>query len=95
MSEDRARMDGIKRATVNFQVRCFAITITHSRTRVQLAAGTFSHLLSSTIPKLIFPPDAEGVPLDLSEPSLKSLEKLMLAQAQECSWQMAKLSEGY
>ncbi|KAF8349083.1 BRO1-like domain-containing protein [Amanita rubescens] len=75
-SEDRAHMDGIKRATVNFQ----------------LSAGTFSYLLSSAIPKLIFPPDAQEIPLDLSESFLKSLERLMLAQAQECSWQMAKLN---
>ncbi|KAK2463406.1 hypothetical protein APHAL10511_004492 [Amanita phalloides] len=77
MSEDRAHMEGIKRATVNFQ----------------LAAGTFSFLLSSAIPKLVLPPDTDQVPLDLSEPFVKSLERLMLAQAQECSWQMAKLNQ--
>lgn len=76
MSEDRARLDGIKRATINFQ----------------LAAGTLSFLLSSAIPKLALPPDSDEVPLDLSEPFIKSLEWLMLAQAQECSWQMAKIN---
>ncbi len=62
---------------------------------IQSAAGTFSYLLSSAIPKLIFPPDVGEIPLDLSESFLKSLERLMLAQAQECSWQMAKLSKDF
>ncbi|KAF8638258.1 hypothetical protein AX17_002280 [Amanita inopinata Kibby_2008] len=76
-SEDRACIDGIKRATTNYQ----------------LAAGTVSYLLSSAVPKLVLPPDEEEAPIDLSEPFLKSLEWLMLAQAQECSWQMAKLNQ--
>lgn len=58
----------------------------------QYAAGTLSFLRSSAIPKLVFSPDDEEIPLDLSDAFLQGLEWLMLAQAQECSWQMAKLS---
>lgn len=76
-SEDRARLDGIRRATNNFQ----------------FAAGTLSYLLFSAIPKLVFPPDTKEEPVDLSGPFIKSLQWLMLAQAQECSWQMAKLNQ--
>lgn len=92
-SEDRSKMDGIKRATANYQVRrvpCdFFSTIYHG---YQYAAGTISFLRSSAIPKLVFSPDDEEIPLDLSDAFLQGLEWLMLAQAQECSWQMAKLS---
>ncbi|KAM6504501.1 BRO1-like domain containing protein [Amanita muscaria] len=77
MSEDRARLEGIKRATTNFQ----------------LAAGTLSFLSSSALPRLVIPPDAENRPFDLTVPFVKALEWLMLAQAQECSWQMAKLNQ--
>lgn len=59
----------------------------------QNAAGSFSFMISTVIPKLVYSPDDETVALDLSESFLKSLEWLMLAQAQECSWQLAKLSE--
>lgn len=59
----------------------------------QQTAGTLSFLLSSVLPKLVYPPDVEEIPLDLSPGFIKCLEWLMLAQAQECSWQLAKLSE--
>ena len=36
---------------------------------------------------------AEDLPADLSEPFVKALEWLMLAQAQECVWQRAVLGE--
>lgn len=44
------------------------------------------------LPKLVFSPDEEQTPYDLSKEFIKGLQWLMLAQAQECSWQMAKLS---
>ncbi|KAJ6619711.1 BRO1-like domain-containing protein [Mycena sp. CBHHK59/15] len=75
-SEDRSNVDGIKRAIPNYQQ----------------AAGTLSFLRSSAIPKLVFAPDEEYLPLDLSEPFVCGLEWLMLAQAQECWWQSAKIS---
>ncbi|KAJ7773226.1 BRO1-like domain-containing protein [Mycena metata] len=77
-SEDRSTADGIKRAIPNYQA----------------AAGTFSYLRSSVLPKLVFPPDldANEVPLDLSAAFVYGMEWLMLAQAQECWWQNAKLS---
>ncbi|KAJ7494696.1 BRO1-like domain-containing protein [Mycena galericulata] len=75
-SEDRSNADGIKRAIPNYQQ----------------AAGTLSYLRTSALPKLIFAPNDEELPLDLSESFVFGLEWLMLAQAQECWWQNAKLS---
>ncbi|KAG6872669.1 hypothetical protein C0995_007778 [Termitomyces sp. Mi166 len=75
-SEDRSTMDGIKRATANYQ---------H-------AAGVLSFLRTSAIPKIVYSPE-EDIPQDLSDTFVTSLELLMLAQAQECSWQMAKLNQ--
>ncbi|RDB25545.1 pH-response regulator protein palA/RIM20 [Hypsizygus marmoreus] len=76
-SEDRSTMDGIKRATANYQY----------------AAGALAFLISSGLPKLVYSPDDEQIPRDLSDAFVKGLEWLMLAQAQECSWQMAKLNQ--
>ncbi|KAJ7104194.1 BRO1-like domain-containing protein [Mycena belliarum] len=75
-SEDRSSADGIKRAIPNYQQ----------------AAGTLSYLRTSALPKLVFAPDDEELPLDLSESFVFGLEWLMLAQAQECWWQNAKLN---
>ncbi|KAH7884708.1 BRO1-like domain-containing protein [Phlebopus sp. FC_14] len=72
-SEDRSTQDGLKRATAYYQS----------------GAGTFAYIISSALPKLNIPPDAEESPLDLTEPVIKCLEWLMLAQAQECAWQRA------
>jgi programmed cell death 6-interacting protein len=60
---------------------------------LQQAAGTLSYLRTSALPKLVFAPDDEELPLDLSESFVLGLEWLMLAQAQECWWQNAKLSQ--
>ncbi|KAH7927929.1 pH-response regulator [Leucogyrophana mollusca] len=51
--------------------------------------ATLAFLISSGLPKLTLPPDCEDKPLDLTETCVKSLEWLMLAQAQECVWQRA------
>ncbi|KAG6816889.1 hypothetical protein H0H87_002009 [Tephrocybe sp. NHM501043] len=75
-SEDRSTMDGIKRATANYQY----------------SAGVFSFLRMLGIPRIAYSVDDEDVPRDLFDPFASSLNLLMLAQAQECSWQMAKLS---
>jgi programmed cell death 6-interacting protein len=58
----------------------------------QQAAGTLSYLHSSVLPNLLFSPGDEEIPQDLFKDFIKGLELLMLAQAQECSWQLAKLS---
>ena len=58
---------------------------------VQQAAGTLSFLQTSVLPKLVLSPDNEEISLDLSDAFVKGVEWLMLAQAQECSWQLAKL----
>lgn len=56
------------------------------------AAGVLSYLAASALAKLPPTPGDEGELLeDLSEPFVKSLEWLMLAQAQECAWQRAVL----
>ena len=54
------------------------------------SAGTFSYLKASAWPKLKASlSDEDGLPLDLSEAFLSSMESFMLAQAQECAWQWA------
>ncbi|CAA7266857.1 unnamed protein product [Cyclocybe aegerita] len=76
-AEDRSKSDGITRAGTNFR----------------RAAGVLSYLHSSVLPKLIYSPDDEERPTDLSSDFIKAIEWLMLAQAQECSWQLAKLNQ--
>ena len=54
------------------------------------SAGTLSYLKASAWPKLKASlSEEDGLPLDLSEAFLSSIESLMLAQAQECVWQWA------
>lgn len=54
------------------------------------SAGTLSYLKASAWNKLKASlSDEDGLPLDLSEAFLNSIESLMLAQAQECAWQWA------
>lgn len=38
-------------------------------------------------------PDEDGLPLDLADAFISSMESLMLAQAQECVWQWAVMGE--
>lgn len=76
-SADRSSAEGIKRAATYYQ---------HS-------AGTLSYLNNAVIPKVVYGPDDEEIPLDLSTDFVHGLESLMLAQAQECSWQLAKISQ--
>ncbi|KAF9450357.1 BRO1-domain-containing protein [Macrolepiota fuliginosa MF-IS2] len=76
-SADRSNVEGIKQAVSYYQ---------H-------AAGTLSYLNTAVLPNLTYPPDIEETPLDLSAAFIQSLECLMLAQAQECSWQLAKLNQ--
>jgi hypothetical protein len=59
----------------------------------QNAAGTLSFLISSAIPKSWFSPDDQEIPWDLTESFVRSLEWLMLAQAQECAWQIAVIGQ--
>lgn len=57
---------------------------------IESSAGTFSYLKGTAWPKLKASlPDEDGLPWDLSEAFLNSMESLMLAQAQECVWQWA------
>lgn len=72
-SEDRSSQDGLKRASA-----CY-----------QNAAGVLAFLSESALPKLSPFVDSENAPSDLTEDFVKSLEWLMLAQAQECVWQRA------
>jgi programmed cell death 6-interacting protein len=53
------------------------------------AAGVLAFLSESALPKLGPFVDSENTPSDLNENLVKSLECLMLAQAQECVWQRA------
>lgn len=90
--EDRSSAEGIKRATTNYQVRLIPLMLGHELTIAKLAAGTFSYLKAFVLPKLVVPHD-EDFPIDLSDGFISGLELLMLSQAQECSWQLARLSE--
>lgn len=72
-SEDRSSQDGLKRASAYYQN----------------AAGVLAFLSESALPKLGPFVDLENTPSDLTEDFVKSLEWLMLAQAQECVWQLA------
>jgi programmed cell death 6-interacting protein len=72
-SEDRSSQDGLKRASAYYQN----------------AAGVLAFLSESALPKLGPFVDSENTPSDLTADFVKSLEWLMLAQAQECVWQRA------
>ncbi|KDQ14864.1 hypothetical protein BOTBODRAFT_158886 [Botryobasidium botryosum FD-172 SS1] len=76
-AQDRISAEGIKRASNQFQ----------------LSAGVLSYLIAEVLPPLQSSLESSqtptSLPPDLSEPFLLSLEWLMLAQAQECSWQKA------
>ncbi|CAE6379605.1 unnamed protein product [Rhizoctonia solani] len=62
----------------------------------QNAAGVLQYLSKEVIPTLASSlGQAAPMPSELLEPSLKSLEYLMLAQAQECYWQKASMEENY
>jgi programmed cell death 6-interacting protein len=94
--ENRSYVDGIKQAINSYQVRVLPNTIRdrgHScwLALYQLAAGTLSFLRTQVLPKLAYSPEDEEIPLDLSSAFVQGLEWLMLAQAQECVWQKAKL----
>lgn len=58
---------------------------------MKYAAGTLSYL-NTVLPSLSKGMDEEEQPLDLTSPFVLGLKNLMLAQAQECSWQLAKIS---
>ncbi|KAF9046965.1 BRO1-domain-containing protein [Hymenopellis radicata] len=75
--EDRMHLEGIKRAISYYQN----------------AAGTLAYLRNFALPKLVFSPQDEEIPLDLSTDFVHSIEWLMLAQAQECFWQKAKIDQ--
>lgn len=66
--------------------------IKKARGYYQYAAGVLSFLRTSGLPTLVFSPDEE-IPLDLSQDFVQGLEWLMVAQAQECSWQVAVIDE--
>ncbi|RDX57268.1 pH-response regulator [Lentinus brumalis] len=72
-AEDRTTPHGLKQAIKFYQN----------------AAGTFNYLSATAVPQLrgSLPPD--DAPLELTEPFVRGLEFLMLAQAQECVWQRA------
>ncbi|CAE6510041.1 unnamed protein product [Rhizoctonia solani] len=58
----------------------------------QNAAGVLQYLSKEVIPSLASSlGQTVSVPSELLEPSLKALEYLMLAQAQECYWQKASM----
>lgn len=92
-SADRSNTDGIKRAVSHYQVSHLIPSLPRSYLIIaKHAAGTLSYLNTAVLPGLACAPDDEERPLDLSSAFVQGLENLMLAQAQECSWQLAKIS---
>lgn len=91
---DRSNAEGIKRAVSHYQVG-FSISYLPLKYLIidKLSAGTLSYLNNAILPKIVYPPDDDEIPLDLSTAFVQGLESLMLAQAQECSWQLAKISK--
>ena len=87
-SEDRSTQEGLKHAIAHYQVSWKLSKTFEFPDGTQSAAGTFN-FLSSVLPSLEFAPGDEDIPLDLTKFFVKSLELLMLAQAQECVWQKA------
>jgi BRO1-like domain len=66
------------------------LTVVDVMSVTKSSAGTLSYLRTSAWHKLKASlSDEDGLPLDLSEAFLSSIESLMLAQAQECVWQWA------
>ena len=90
-TEDRSSITGIKRAASSYQVYS-PLCLIHSYLCFQYAAGTLFFLYSSVLPEFVESCHADESPIELSKDFVKGLECLMLAQAQECSWQLAKLS---
>lgn len=91
-TEDRLSIAGIKRAASSYQVYyLFPLWLIHLQYS-QHAAGTLSFLYYSVLPEFVESCHADERPIELSKDLVKGLECLMLAQAQECSWQLAKLS---
>lgn len=72
-SEDRAHSDGIKRASGLYQS----------------SAGVLNHTISTVIPALLKTTENNFRDNELTEAILRGLEYLMLAQAQECAWQLS------
>ncbi|KAG1747202.1 BRO1-like domain-containing protein [Suillus paluster] len=83
-SEDRSSQDGLKRASAYYQANDNYLML-----HLKNAAGVLAFLSTSALPKLGPLVDPENTPSDLTEDFVKSLEWLMLAQAQECVWQRA------
>ncbi|KAI0649086.1 BRO1-domain-containing protein [Trametes meyenii] len=72
-AEDRSTPQGLKQAIKFYQS----------------AAGTLNYLNDSVLPQLHASLAADDPPIELTEAFVKSLQFLMLAQAQECVWQRA------
>ncbi len=92
-SGDRSNVEGIKHAVTYYQVGYLIVLSAKLSNFTKHAAGTLSHLNTAVLSHITYPPDDEERPLDLSSTFIEGLESLMLAQAQECSWQLAKISE--
>lgn len=90
-SERRAEAEGIKRAltylTVSLRLPTVELTL-------QQSAGVLQYLLTTVLPTLkseIAMPQAAGY--DMTESFLTTMREFVLAEAQECFWQQAVLSE--
>ncbi|KAI0359835.1 BRO1-domain-containing protein [Trametes cingulata] len=72
-AEDRSTPHGLKQAIKFYQS----------------AAGTLEYLHDSAVPELLASLEPDDSPVEITGAFVKSLEFLMLAQAQECVWQRA------
>ena len=92
-AEDRSTPEGLKQAIKFYQVSLLVGEITCSLIHLQSAAGTFNHLAATAVPQLQASVAPDDGPLEMTEPFIRTLEFLMLAQAQECVWQRAVMGE--
>lgn len=74
-------------------VYVLASCIASPTNNAQSAAGTLSYISSQVLPNLLESLSGSLIPSELTPPSVRALENLMLAQAQECAWQRAVLGK--
>lgn len=95
--EDRSTPSGLKQAIKFYQASSVSIAIPPTLIIFFLlrksAAGTLNILAGSAVPQLQASLLPVNPPSELTEHFVKSLENLMLAQAQECVWQRAVMGE--
>jgi len=94
--ESRSNAAGIKQALIYYQVSSHSYSIPQSPliNAIKIAAGALNYLRTQALPLLLTSLDSVSksmLPFEFQDICLNGLEDLMLAQGQECAWQMASL----